>query len=109
MKDVCGADIAYREIAWFVNKMMIQMLKKLQLKGVLGQEMGMPGYVRSRYQSLMLQEGTNVQSVDLMQTLFNFKELETMIKSMLTKTGYKQGLIIREDALEDENLIQMDG
>jgi hypothetical protein len=44
-----------------------------------------------------------------MRTLFNFKELETMIKSMLTKTGYKQALLVREDALEDENLTSMDG
>jgi hypothetical protein len=60
MKDVCGADITYREIVWFVNKMMVQILKKLQLKGVLGQEIGMPGYTRSRYQSLMLKKGTTV-------------------------------------------------
>ena len=36
MKDVCGLDVSYREISWFVDKSMKQMLKKLQLKGVLG-------------------------------------------------------------------------
>lgn len=54
MKDVCGIDCSYREISWFINKSMVNMLKKLQLKGVLGQEMGMPGYVRARYQTMML-------------------------------------------------------
>ena len=29
MKDICGVDISYREISWFINKTMNQMLKKL--------------------------------------------------------------------------------
>lgn len=60
MKDVCGIDCTYQEISWFINKSMVNMLKKLQLKGVLGQEMGMPGYVRARYQTMMLSSGETV-------------------------------------------------
>ena len=85
------------------------MFKKLQMKGVLGQEIGMPGYVRARYQSMMLSEGLNVDFQDVMKYLFNFKELETLIKSVLAKAGYKQALQVRDDALVDENLTQMDG
>lgn len=36
LKDVCGVDVTYREISWFISKIMQQTLKKLQLKGVLG-------------------------------------------------------------------------
>lgn len=32
-----------------------------------------------------------------------------MIRSVLTKSGYKQALIIREEALEDEQFEAMDG
>lgn len=44
-----------------------------------------------------------------MQTLFNFRELETQIKSVLAKAGYKAQLLVREDALEDEGMSEMDG
>ena len=54
MKDVCGMDVSFREISWFINKSMKVMVKKLQMRGVLGQEIGMPGYVRARYQTMML-------------------------------------------------------
>lgn len=99
MKDVCGVDVPYREISWFINKSMKQMLKKLQLKGVLGQEMGMPGYVRSRYKTMMMGD---LQNKDVILTFFNFKELETMIRSVLTKAGYKSALAVREEAYKDE-------
>ena len=79
------------------------------MRGVLGQEMGMDGYVRSRYQTMMLQSGASVSNTDLVKTLFNFKELETMIKSALVKAGYKQALLVREEAYEDEQLAEMDG
>lgn len=49
MKDVLGMDVSFREISWFIEKSMRNLNKKLQLKGVMGQEMGMPGYIRSRY------------------------------------------------------------
>ena len=92
-------DVPYREISWFINKSMKQMLKKLQLKGVLGQEMGMPGYVRSRYKTMMMGD---LQNKDVILTFFNFKELETMIRSVLTKAGYKSALAVREEAYKDE-------
>lgn len=44
-----------------------------------------------------------------MSQLYNFKELEAMIRSVLAKAGYKQALIIREDVLEEENFEAMDG
>ena len=49
MKDLCGIDASFKEICWFVDSTMTQMMKKLQLKAVMGQEMGFPGYVRARY------------------------------------------------------------
>ena len=48
----------------------------------------MPGYVRARYQTMMLQSNIKGKA-DLMSQFFNFKELETMIKSVLLKAGYK--------------------
>ena len=63
--------------------------------------MGMPGYVRSRYKTMMMGELTN-KDVEL--TFFNFKELETMIRSVLNKAGYKSALAVREEALEEETL-----
>ena len=81
------------------------MRKKLQLKGVLGQEMGMPGYVRSRYKTMMQGDMSNSDIL----SFFNFRELENMIRSVLNKAGYKTALFVREDALVDEELTQMEG
>ena len=40
LKTVCGLDATFKEISWFVDKTMKQMLKKLQMKAVMGQEIG---------------------------------------------------------------------
>ena len=109
MKDVLGFDVTYREISWFIEKSIKQLDKKLKLKGVMGQEIGMPGYVRSRYQTMILQRDKAITNAEVEIQLYNFKELETMIRSVLTKSGYKQALIIREEALEDEQFEAMDG
>ena len=109
LKDVCGLDMPYPEISKFVNKSMQVMMKKLQIKGVLGQEMGMPGYTRARYKTMILAEGIGVNNTSQMDKLFNFKELETMIKSNLRSAGYSQPAIEREEALEGEQLRQMEG
>lgn len=58
---------------------------------------------------MMLQDGISVKNSDLMKMLFNFKELETLIKSALIKAGYKTAMLEREDAFEDEQLTQMEG
>ena len=60
LKDICGLEVSFKDISWFIEVTMKQMLKKLQLKGVLGQEIGMPGYIRARYKTLIMQEGINV-------------------------------------------------
>ena len=59
---------------------------------------------------MMLQSSLE-DNADVMSQYFNFKELETMIRSVLTKAGYRMALIEREDAheydsmeLEGENL-----
>ena len=84
------------------------MMKKLQLKAVMGQEMGFPGYVRARYQTMMLQSSLD-PNADIMSQYFNFKELETMIRSVLTKAGYRMALIEREEAYEKESMADLDG
>ena len=40
--------------------------------------------------------------------MFNFREFETVIKSALSKAGYKSALIKREDAYENEQIDQME-
>lgn len=61
--------------------------------------MGMPGYVRSRFKTMMMGDLSGSETT---LNFFNFKELESMLRSVLTKAGYKTALLIREEALEDE-------
>ena len=88
IKDTLGQDATYKEVSWFVDKLMMQNFKKILMRSVSGKELGQTGFVKSRYLSSIDSEAI-VKSGNLDDQMFNFKEFESVMRTTLFKAGYK--------------------